>query len=524
MRWDLLESPEFQNWLQHRDQYDMTSEARRFWPFWSSGRSTHAFISYFQRVQEEFGAVPPQIATITQWNERVEELGGAVGGGRTLSQSKIDCKRIGLWEEVGDYIQFTTLGEHFFNRVIERNLQFDGELRGNLRPRISPQQRLLEEARCFELLEAGCDIQDSVYGRYYHTYCLIREYLPANPLPSIEENDTYDEDGQLADFFHLLHWLNLSIGGYNPFEALVRALEESGEEIEDLSIQSRYLIDNIGFNIHESNFMSNSWRDFRSRSVPMLMWIHAMDRMASGGVAPPSIEVEGEIGGEHVEHIPVLGVGVIFNQNTTDLLPDGMQLNPINPEPPADQQPNAVEPRPGDIYFVIRFVRDGNPIPRLFPLVKVGAAWPNQNNPDAPPSLLREANARIETNFPLLDAEGRPIEHQTVARYVCADTRSLEGSTGLRGHLDAQGYHITRMRITRQRENVLLFGELNQDMSHITNEQRAAHLEQALLAMRNHPQNDHWNNIERFEIVRPELLSEFGINWEDEEDFAPWFN
>jgi len=518
MRWDLIASPELQNWLHHRDDYDMTSEARRFWPFWTSGRSTQAIVSYFERVQQEFGNITPEIATIADYQARVEVIGGQ---NNWLKQARVDCKRIGLWEEAGNDIRFTPLGENFFNRVTQGGLLYGGELRGSLRPRVNAQQRILETSRCFELLEAGHEIADPTYCRYYHTYCRIREYLPLNLLPNLEQQGTYDEGFQLADFFHLLHWLNLNIAGYNPFDVLVQALEESGEYIEELSIQYQYLVDTFGFNLYDCNFMANSWNSFQSRSTPMLMWIHAMERMASGGVAPQMFEVEEVIEGEPVTHIPVLGVAQNFNQNTTQLFPDGVQNNPPAVEVQGGVRPH--EPRPGDIYFVVRFVRVESGVPRLLPLAKVGAAWPSENNHEIPPSLLREVGARRETNFPLFDSEGRMIEHLTLARFVCSDTSGLEGSTGLRGHLDDEGFSWIRMEVTRQRENVLLFGELGQDLSQIQNEQRRDRLREALQAMRAHPNHGHWANIERFEIVRPELLVEFGIDWAHEDDFVPWF-
>ena len=253
------------------------------------------------------------------------------------------------------------------------------------------------------------------------------------------------------------------------------------------------------------------------------MWIYAMETMASQGVAPPIVEIEEVIDGECTHHVPVLGTVRDFDQNAAPLLPDGIQLNSSNQPQRVNDRPNVAEPTPGDVYFVIRFVRDEDAIPRLLPLAKVGAAWPDSNNADTPPSLLREVGARRETNYPLFDAEGRAIQHLTVARYKCADTRGLEGSTGLRGHLANNGFTWVRMETTRQRENVLLFGTLNQDMSQITNTERAECLKRVLEAMRDHPRNDHWRNVERFEIVRPELLTEFNIAW-DPDDFAPWFS
>ena len=153
----------------------------------------------------------------------------------------------------------------------------------------------------------------------------------------------------------------------------------------------------------------------------------------------------------------------------------------------------------------------------------MGAAWPNADNPHIQPSRLREVGARRETNYPLFDADGRAIQHLTVARFICSDTRGLEGSTGLRGHLHNHGFTWERMEVTRQRENILLFGELGQDMSHITNEERAERLEEALQVMRGHPDHQHWNNIIEFQIVRPELLYDFDIEWDTPEDFFPWF-
>jgi len=530
MRWDLIASPELQNWLNLRD--GTIQHASRLAPFGTSGKSTRNYAASILNAVEQFGLHEEIVASNVDYNE------WANGARRHLqARSDLGMGNARLWQLDGPpiapddrQIRWTQLGLEFYNRLIENEL--DEGVQENLGflpgigrdgPANNPLERLPEELRCFELLEAAHQEVDADYMATYDNYCRLRPFLPQGFLPVINQPGSYDNEKNLADFFHTMEWLNFEIDDYNPFLSLLDALENGHVEL-DLNLDEEVLMNLYGFNLRNSNW-NDSWTgEYRNKFTPSLMWIHAMERMASAGVAPPMIEIEDVIDGEPVEHVPiVLGVVQDFAQNATQLLPDGIQLNPGNHPQQVNEQPNAAEPMPGDVYFVIRFVRDGNVVPRLLPLAKVGAAWPNQNNPDAPPSLLREVGARRETNYPLFDAEGRAIQHLTVARYECADTRGLEGSTGLRGHLDNLGFTWVRMDTTRQRENILLFGELNQDMSHITNEERAERLQQALQIMRECPPDGHWNNINGFEIVRPELLAEFGIEWDDEDDFVPWF-
>lgn len=526
MRWDLISSPELQNWLNQRD--GNIPHASRLAPFGTSGKSTRNYAASILNAVEQFGFDEEIVASNVEYNEWAN-------GVRRIKQARSDLG-IGnarLWHLDGAHvprddwqIRWTTLGVEFYNRLIDNDVVEDVReaLHARNGPKHNPSERLHEELRCFELLEAAHQVNDAVYMATYDNYCRLRPFLPRGFLPAINQPGSYDNENIIADFFHTMEWLNFEIDNYNPFLSLIDRLENGHVEL-DLNLDEEILQNQYEFDLLNSNW-SDSWTgERRTKFTPSLMWIHAMERMASSDVAPPMIEIEDEIDGEPVTHVPaVLGVVQDFAQNATQLLPDGMQLNPGNPQQQANEQPDDAEPMPGDVYFVIRFVRDGNVVPRLLPLAKVGAAWPNQNNPDAPPSLLREVGARRETNFPLFDSEGREIQHLTVARYVCSDTRGLEGSTGLRGHLHDEGFTWRRMEVTRQRENILLFGELGQDMSNITNQERADRLRQALLAMRNHPQNDHWNNIERFEIVRPELLTELGIEWDEDGDFSPWFN
>ena len=170
-------------------------------------------------------------------------------------------------------------------------------------------------------------------------------------------------------------------------------------------------------------------------------------------------------------------------------------------------------PIPGELYLAIRTSTNMNTGEvRLLPFIKIGQATEQHL------SQGRENEARSNTDHPILDKDGDRLDHLVVAILSGPNIRELEGINGLRGFICVEGnFTMFQEGSTRQRENVELFqAESSND------QQRVQILETALYLMRdfltfvqeNHP----GDTLTSFRIVRPNTLSELGIEWSNQSE------
>ena len=130
----------------------------------------------------------------------------------------------------------------------------------------------------------------------------------------------------------------------------------------------------------------------------------------------------------------------------------------------------------------------------------------------------RENEARSNTDHPILDKDGDRLDHLVVAILSGPNIRGLEGINGLRGFICVEGnFTMFQDGSTGQRENVELFQAENSN-----DQQRVQILETALYLMRDfltfvqetHP----GDTLTSFRIVRPNTLSELGIEWSNQSE------
>lgn len=205
--------------------------------------------------------------------------------------------------------------------------------------------------------------------------------------------------------------------------------------------------------------------------------------------------------------LPTLGQNIVIDFGGEPL----HDIQQANENPPVEPNEPTHEPIPGDIYFAIRLAyQEGNP-PILMPYGKIGQATGQHL------SRARENSARQNTDHPLLDVEGRRIEHYVVARYVCSDVRGIEGNTGLRGYLGSNGFLQHTEGNTGQRENVLLFDASQYGLDEEGINSRIERLTIALGLMREFAAQCP-NRVDEFEIVRPNILESIGITWDNSDE------